>query len=123
MFDVEQNHIRFLSDLTLNLWDCGGQVSFMESYLNVQRYTIFSHVGVLIYVYDVEAREPQRDADTYRECLDALLKFSPDMVVFLLVHKMDLDKQLRHKALPVSSLLRHSRLFLILGFHCPWETE
>lgn len=65
-------------------------MSFMESYLNAQRSTIFSHVGVLIYVFDVEAREPLKDAETYRECLDALSKFSPDAVVFLLVHKMDL---------------------------------
>lgn len=67
----------------------------MESYLNAQRSTIFLHVGVLIYVFDVEACEPQRDADTYRECLDALSKFSPDVVVFLLVHKMDLVRMIR----------------------------
>ncbi|KAH8117027.1 Gtr1/RagA G protein conserved region-domain-containing protein [Phellopilus nigrolimitatus] len=88
--DVEQNHVRFLGDLILNLWDCGGQDSFMDSYLSTQRSTIFQHVGVLIYVFDVESREMDKDLVYYRDCLDALKKYSPDAVVFLLVHKMDL---------------------------------
>ena len=29
--DVEHHHVRFLGDLTLNLWDCGGQDAFYES--------------------------------------------------------------------------------------------
>ncbi|KAH8994396.1 Gtr1/RagA G protein conserved region-domain-containing protein [Lactarius hatsudake] len=71
--------VRFLGDLILNLWDCGGQDSFMDSYLSTQRSTIFQHVWVLIYVFEY-----------YRDCLDALQKYSPDAAVFLLVHKMDL---------------------------------
>ncbi|KAI0301196.1 Gtr1/RagA G protein conserved region-domain-containing protein [Multifurca ochricompacta] len=88
--DVEQNHVRFLGDLILNLWDCGGQDSFMDSYLSTQRSTIFQHVGVLIYVFEIGARDTAKDAVYYRDCLDALQKYSPDAAVFLLVHKMDL---------------------------------
>ncbi|KAN0135371.1 Gtr1/RagA G protein conserved region domain containing protein [Lactarius tabidus] len=88
--DVEQNHVRFLGDLILNLWDCGGQDSFMDSYLSTQRSTIFQHVWVLIYVFEVGARDTAKDAEYYRDCLDALQKYSPDAAVFLLVHKMDL---------------------------------
>ncbi|KAH9028371.1 Gtr1/RagA G protein conserved region-domain-containing protein [Lactarius pseudohatsudake] len=88
--DVEQNHVRFLGDLILNLWDCGGQDSFMDSYLSTQRSTIFQHVWVLIYVFEVGARDAAKDAEYYRDCLDALQKYSPDAAVFLLVHKMDL---------------------------------
>ncbi|KLO19220.1 hypothetical protein SCHPADRAFT_912823 [Schizopora paradoxa] len=88
--DVEQNLVRFLGDLVLNLWDCGGQDSFMDSYLSTQRATIFQNVGVLIYVFDVESREMSKDLEYYRDCLEALRKYSPDAVVFLLVHKMDL---------------------------------
>lgn len=62
----------------------------MDSYLSTQRSTIFQHVGVLIYVFDVESREMDKDIVYYRDCLDALKKFSPEAVVFLLVHKMDL---------------------------------
>lgn len=88
--DVEQNHVRFLGDLILNLWDCGGQDSFMDSYLSAQRSTIFQHVAVLIYVFDVETREVPKDMQYYRDCLEGLKRYSPDAKVFLLIHKMDL---------------------------------
>lgn len=91
--DVEQNHVRFLGDLILNLWDCGGQDAFMDSYLSAQRSTIFSHAGVMIYVFDVESREMAKDLEYYRDCLDGLSQFSKDASIFLLVHKMDLVRE------------------------------
>ncbi|KAH7908297.1 Gtr1/RagA G protein conserved region-domain-containing protein [Hygrophoropsis aurantiaca] len=91
--DVEQNHVRFLGDLILNLWDCGGQDAFMDSYLTTQRPTIFSHVGVMIYVFDVETREMNKDLEYYRDCLEGLTQFSKEANVFLLVHKMDLVRE------------------------------
>ncbi|KAF8350500.1 Gtr1/RagA G protein conserved region-domain-containing protein [Amanita rubescens] len=93
--DVEQNHVRFLGDLILNLWDCGGQDAFMDSYLTTQRPTIFQQVGVLIYVFDVETQEKLKDLEYYRDCIDGLRQYSPSASVFLLIHKMDLvrDKQ------------------------------
>jgi hypothetical protein len=48
--DVEHSHVRFLGDLVLNLWDCGGQEAFMENYFASQRHNIFRNVAVLIYV-------------------------------------------------------------------------
>ncbi|KAF8920861.1 Gtr1/RagA G protein conserved region-domain-containing protein [Mucidula mucida] len=90
--DVEQNHVRFLGDLILNLWDCGGQDAFMDGYLTTQRSTIFQHVGVMIYVFDVETTEMNKDLEYYRDCLDGLRSHSKDAGVFLLVHKMDLVK-------------------------------
>lgn len=91
--DVEQNHVRFLGDLVLNLWDCGGQDSFMDSYLSTQRSTIFQHVAVLIYVFDIETREAVKDLEYYRDCIDGLKKYSSEAKVFLLVHKMDLVRE------------------------------
>lgn len=91
--DVEQNHVRFLGDLILNLWDCGGQDAFMDSYLTTQRSTIFQHVGVMIYVFDVESRGMNKDLEYYRDCLEGLKQFSPEAAVFLLVHKMDLVRE------------------------------
>ncbi|KXN92259.1 Ras-related GTP-binding protein A [Leucoagaricus sp. SymC.cos] len=88
--DVEQNHVRFLGDLILNLWDCGGQDSFMDNYLNTQRSTIFQQVGVMIYVFDVESHETEKDMEYFRDCLDGLRYHSPDAAIFILVHKMDL---------------------------------
>ena len=53
-YDVEHSHVRFLGNLVLNLWDCGGQYRFYESYFDSQRDTIFRNVEVLIYVFSIE---------------------------------------------------------------------
>lgn len=94
--DVEHSHVRFLGNLVLNLWDCGGQEAFMNSYIANQRDNIFKNVEVLIYVFDVESREIENDLKNYQACKDALVQNSPEAKVFCLVHKMDLiqlDKQ------------------------------
>jgi len=62
----------------------------MDSYLSTQRSTIFQHVGVLIYVFDVENSDMRKDLEYYRDCIDGLRSYSPSAAVFLLVHKMDL---------------------------------
>ena len=42
--DVEHSHVKLLGNLTLNLWDCGGQEAFMENYFASQRENIFRYV-------------------------------------------------------------------------------
>ncbi|KAG6019652.1 hypothetical protein E4U41_003144 [Claviceps citrina] len=88
--DVDLSHVKFLGNLTLNLWDCGGQEAFMENYLSQQRAHVFSNVGVLIYVFDIESRDVDRDLATYGSILSALLQYSPAAKIYILVHKMDL---------------------------------
>ena len=62
----------------------------METYLASSRENIFSDVAVLIYVFDIESREVDRDLDTYNSIIAALQEFSPNAFVFCLVHKLDL---------------------------------
>ncbi|KJE95636.1 Ras-like GTP-binding protein A [Capsaspora owczarzaki ATCC 30864] len=88
--DVEHSHVRFLGNLVLNLWDCGGQEAFMENYFASQRDIIFRNVEVLIYVFDVESRELEKDMHYYQTCLEAILQNSKDAKIFCLLHKMDL---------------------------------
>ncbi|CAN0247267.1 unnamed protein product [Ascophyllum nodosum] len=90
--DVEYSHVRqvFLGDMVLNLWDCGGQDSFYETYFSVQQDYIFRSVEVLIYVFDVESSDVTGDLERYRGVLDAVEHNSPDARVFVLIHKMDL---------------------------------
>lgn len=66
------------------------QEAFMENYFASQRDNIFRNVEVLIYVFDVESRELEKDMHYYQSCLEAILQNSPDAKVFCLVHKMDL---------------------------------
>merc|ERR1719391_1359254 len=91
--DVEHSHVRLLGNLVLNLWDCGGQEAFMENYFASQRDNIFRNVEVLIYVFDVESRELEKDLHYYQSCLEAILQNSPDAKIFCLVHKMDLVQE------------------------------
>eukprot|EP00126_Sphaerothecum_destruens_P009336 Sdes_comp20485_c0_seq2m14868 len=91
--DVEHSHVRFLGNLVLNLWDCGGQEAFMENYFASQREHIFGNVEVLIYVFDVESREIERDMHYYQSCLEAIMKKSKSAKIFLLIHKMDLVQE------------------------------
>lgn len=88
--DVETSHVRFLGDLVLNLWDCGGQDAFYESYFERDRETIFRSVELLIYVFDIESDNPEKDFDHFSGVLEAIEENSPDARIFVLVHKMDL---------------------------------
>lgn len=62
----------------------------MENYLSQQRQHVFSNVGVLIYVFDIESRDFDRDLLTYRSIISALSQFSPQANIYILIHKMDL---------------------------------
>ncbi|KAF2403103.1 GTP-binding protein GTR1 [Trichodelitschia bisporula] len=88
--DVEHSNIKFMGNLTLNLWDCGGQDGFVENYLTHQRSHVFSSVAVLIFVFDIESREPHTDVVNYSNIIRALQEWSPSAKVFCLIHKMDL---------------------------------
>lgn len=65
----------------------------MENYFASQRDNIFRNVEVLIYVFDVESRELDKDMHYYQTCLEAILQNSPEAKIFCLVHKMDLVQE------------------------------
>lgn len=88
--DVEHSHLRFLGNMTLNLWDCGGQDIFMENYFTKQKDHIFQMVQVMIHVFDVESQEVIKDIEIFMRALKQLKKYSPDAKIFVLLHKMDL---------------------------------
>eukprot|EP01063_Lacrimia_lanifica_P002998 TRINITY_DN11616_c0_g2_i1.p1 TRINITY_DN11616_c0_g2~~TRINITY_DN11616_c0_g2_i1.p1 ORF type:complete len:340 (+),score=140.52 TRINITY_DN11616_c0_g2_i1:169-1188(+) len=96
--EVEYSHVKFLGNLVLNLWDCGGQVSFVKNYLSTQEKHVFSNVAVLIYVFDIEmgpgpspfSQEWESQLAVFRRCLSSLVANSPNAKVFCLAHKMDL---------------------------------
>jgi Ras-related GTP-binding protein A/B len=70
----------------------------MENYFAAQKDTIFRSVEVLIYVFDVESREIDKDMHYYQSCLEQLMINSKDAKIFCLIHKMDLvQDELRDK--------------------------
>ena len=74
----------------------------MENYFTSQRDNVFRNVEVLIYVFDVESREVERDMHYYQSCLEAILQNSPDAKVFCLIHKMDLIPEDQRSVVSVS---------------------
>ncbi|BGP45788.1 GTP-binding protein gtr1 [Rhodotorula kratochvilovae] len=108
--DVESSQIKFLGGLRLDLWDCGGQDSFMDSHLTAQSSTVFRAVHSLIYIFDAESPELlTSDTVYFLKCLRALRDQNPvpsngsgagaadagtgeegGPMVFVLLHKMDL---------------------------------
>ncbi|KAL3316374.1 hypothetical protein Ciccas_004973 [Cichlidogyrus casuarinus] len=88
--DVEHTHLRIGGNLVLNLWDCGGQHGFMESYFTNQKENIFRNVEVLIYVFDIVQMDSKDDKDYYESCIRAIKEYSPKAKIFCLLHKIDL---------------------------------
>lgn len=99
--------MRFLGNLVLNLWDCGGQYRFFESYFESD--TIFRNVEVLIYVFgeissgalvtevilliqslDIDSGDLPNDIALFVGIMEAMERCSPDASIFILIHKMDL---------------------------------
>jgi len=108
--DVEHTHVRFLGNLVLNLWDCGGQYRFYESYFDSQRDTIFRNVEVLIYVFDIDSGDLENDITLFDGILEAMEQNSPDASIFILIHKMDLvSEEDRERAFTERSSLIQSR--------------
>jgi len=77
---VETSTLRFLGDLQLNLWDCGGQDTMMDNYFMTKKNFIFRNVSVLIYVFDVESLTKtgslktglSQDLHYYQKTIDAI---------------------------------------------------
>eukprot|EP01088_Endostelium_zonatum_P014055 TRINITY_DN2933_c0_g1_i1.p1 TRINITY_DN2933_c0_g1~~TRINITY_DN2933_c0_g1_i1.p1 ORF type:complete len:304 (-),score=58.13 TRINITY_DN2933_c0_g1_i1:111-1022(-) len=116
--DVEYSHVRFLGNLALNLWDCGGQQSFMENYFSSQKEHIFRNASVLIYVFDVENEESEKEGQysDFKDSLHAIQENSADARIFCLIHKMDLiaedrrEKVFAHRCAELTSLSAPSKI-------------
>jgi Ras-related GTP-binding protein A/B len=87
--DRSESNIRFMGSLILNLWDCGGQPTFMTNYFTTHREKIFNDVEVLIYVFDVSYPDIKSELVNYEKTMENLQEFSPNAKVFVLIHKMD----------------------------------
>lgn len=119
--DVEHSHLRFLGNMTLNLWDCGGQDVFMDNYFTSQKDHIFKMVQVLIHVFDVESKSINKDIDIFVKSLTNLQQFSLDANIFVLLHKMDLvqiDKraELFHIMMERLQKISNPYQFKLVGF-------
>merc|ERR1712196_639740 len=63
---------------------------FYKNYLDNMRDHIFKSVELLVYVFDIESDQLAADLEQFEAVVEALDQHSPDALVFVLVHKMDL---------------------------------
>ncbi|OAF64384.1 Ras-related GTP-binding protein A [Intoshia linei] len=95
--DVEYSQVRFLGNLILHIWDCGGQKMFMDTYFSTQCSAIFSNVELLIYVFDVKSTNMANDVIDFKKCIDKIFEFNREAKIYVLIHKIDLIKFEPHR--------------------------
>lgn len=80
--------------------------------------SVFRNVEVLIYVFDVESRELDKDLHYYQSCLEAIMQSSPNAKIFCLIHKMDLIEEDQREAIFKERTLQLKKLSLPLDCKC-----
>mmetsp|Transcript_15182 Transcript_15182/g.15736 ORF Transcript_15182/g.15736 Transcript_15182/m.15736 type:complete len:311 (+) Transcript_15182:24-956(+) len=91
--EVAEIRMRFMGNMMLNLYDCGGQNEFIKQYLDSKREQIFGCVEILVFVIEAEKSKQvqnQDDLTYFEDCIKALEEYSPNAKVVVLIHKMDL---------------------------------
>jgi GTPase SAR1 family protein len=78
-------------DAPFQIFDCGGQESFISVFVGEQAEFIFSDVAVLIWVIDVSNFDSVSTSRFYFNLAQKkLVEYSKEAIVFCLLHKMDL---------------------------------
>lgn len=78
-------------DSAFQIFDCGGQESFISVFVGDSAEFIFSDVSILIWVVDVSNFDAVSTSKFYFDhAVTCLSEFSPNAVIFCLFHKLDL---------------------------------
>ena len=104
----------------------------MEHYFTAQRDNIFRNVEVLIYVFDVESREIDKDIHYYQSwysnsllvnsienykfifSLESISQQSPNARIYVLIHKMDLIPDGQREAVRILLLISKIKNYIKL---------
>ena len=88
--DFERSTKEMIRD-SFQIVDCGGQETFISSFVGDKAEFIFSNVNVLVWVVDSTSFENLSLSKFYfDQAIANLSRFSPDACVFVLFHKTDL---------------------------------
>jgi Ras-related GTP-binding protein A/B len=79
------------SDISLNVYDVGGQITYLEEAFVDLRESIFTRIKVLFFVVDTSRRDDYELAKMYFiRAIRNLNEYSPEGKIVVLAHKMDL---------------------------------
>ena len=107
------------SNLSLNVYDVGGQITYLEEAFIELRENIFSHIKTLFFVVDAPKYHDFEVAKNYfNRAIKNLSEYSPNAKLFVLAHKSDLIPEAdRSKALEVISELFELDLYPNVEIH------
>ena len=78
-------------DSAFQIFDCGGQESFISVFVGEQAEFIFNDVSILVWVVDVSNFDAVSTSKFYFDlAIKRLSEYSPEAVIFCLYHKVDL---------------------------------
>ena len=52
--EVEESHLRFMKNISLDLLDCCSKEDFIKQYFDTKKNAIFSNVDILVFVVEAE---------------------------------------------------------------------
>jgi len=61
--EVEETHLRFMKNISLNLLDCSNKEDFIKQYFDTKKNAIFSNVDILIFVVEAENYNHRNEND------------------------------------------------------------
>ena len=52
--EIEETHLKFMKDIYINIIDCCSQKDFIDQYFDAKKKSMFSNVGILVFVAEAE---------------------------------------------------------------------
>ena len=52
--EIEESHLRFMKNISLNLLDCCSKEDYIKQYFDSKKEAIFSKVGILIFIAEIQ---------------------------------------------------------------------
>ena len=69
--EVEESHLKFMKNISLDLLDCCSKEDYIKQYFNEKKKAIFSNVGIFVFVVEAENYNHRNENDN----LDDLVYF------------------------------------------------
>lgn len=107
------------SNLSLNVYDVGGQITYLEEAFIDLRESIFSHIKTMFFVVDMSKFNEFNTAKLYFDrAIKNLSEYSPEARLHVLAHKSDLiPKEQRTKAIDLIAELFELELYPNVEIH------
>ena len=61
--EVEESHLRFMKNISLDLLDCCSKEDFIKQYFDIKKNAIFSNVDILVFVVEAENYNHRNEND------------------------------------------------------------